>query len=686
MSTLLGKIKLWQKIALIIGSFSLPLVILAIFTFQSFNESIALARLEKTGLQFARPLTDLMRDMCAHQLLIKRIRSGEKGLEPEILGCQTKIDDSFDAIERAMRRSGEVLKMTAAGLDSRGRSQARLELVRAQWQALKAQTAQISAADSERQHEELEGHIKTLISHVADNSDLELDPALDTFFLMDGCIRTMPEIQIQMKQIVEHGLDDIEQKSLENHAEIAGKIALFREDYLPRLIHDVESALREDANYFGVNESLQRDIPPRLEEVKKTGTALLALADHISRGERNVEPSAMIEAGTRMAAAQDQLTQGMIHEIDQMIQERIDHFVWLRLRAILLSAGTVLLASGLAWAVVRNTTVRLSRLAEAARSTAMEGDLSHEIETGGTDEIGVLSEAFSQMVSHLRMLAGQVQKAALVMNASVSEIAATSKQQQATTSEVAATTTEIGATSKEIYNTSKELVKTVNSVAEVAEETATLANNGQSSLGRMQETMGLFTEAVSSISAKLAVLNDKAGNINQVITTITKVADQTNLLSLNAAIEAEKAGEQGRGFSVVAIEIRRLADQTAVATYDIEQMVKEMQSAVATGVMGVEKFSEQVRHGVQEVQQVSVQLGQIIRQVQTLSPRFVTVNEGMQAQAASADQINQALLQLSEATRQTADSLRQSNASIDQLHDAARGMLTSLNGFKLHAA
>ncbi len=117
-------------------------------------------------------------------------------------------------------------------------------------------------------------------------------------------------------------------------------------------------------------------------------------------------------------------------------------------------------------------------------------------------------------------------------------------------------------------------------------------------------------------------MNEKTGNINSVVTTITKVADQTNLLSLNAAIEAEKAGEYGLGFGVVAMEIRRLADQTAVATYDIEKMVKEMQSAVSAGVMGMDKFSEEVRRGVEEVRQVSAQLAQIIHQVQALTPRF----------------------------------------------------------------
>jgi methyl-accepting chemotaxis protein WspA len=223
----------------------------------------------------------------------------------------------------------------------------------------------------------------------------------------------------------------------------------------------------------------------------------------------------------------------------------------------------------------------------------------------------------------------------------------------------------------------------MNEVNVVAEHTASLAGNGQAGLTRMEETMHQFTEASSSISSKLAVLNEKAGNINQVVTTIAKVADQTNLLSLNAAIEAEKAGEYGRGFAVVATEIRRLADQTAVATYDIEQMVKEMQSAVSAGVMGMDKFSEEVRRGVHEVQEVSHQLTQIIQQVQALMPRFENVTEGMQAQATGAQQISDALVQLSEAVQQTAESLRQSNSAIEQLNDASGGLRNGVSRFEV---
>jgi methyl-accepting chemotaxis protein WspA len=193
------------------------------------------------------------------------------------------------------------------------------------------------------------------------------------------------------------------------------------------------------------------------------------------------------------------------------------------------------------------------------------------------------------------------------------------------------------------------------------------------------------TDAAGSVNNKLAILNEKASNINQVVTTITNVAAQTNLLSLNAAIEAEKAGEYGRGFSVVATEIRRLADQTAVATYDIEQMVKEIQSAVAAGVMGMDKFSDQVRRGMTDMQQVGQQLGQIIQQVQMLAPRFQIVNEGMQVQATGAEQINQALAQLSEAAQQTVESLQQSNQAIDELNQVSNGLRNGVARFKISA-
>ena len=311
------------------------------------------------------------------------------------------------------------------------------------------------------------------------------------------------------------------------------------------------------------------------------------------------------------------------------------------------------------------------------------GDLSTRLNLERKDEFGAVETGFNDMMAELTSLVSQAQRSSVQVTTSVTEIAATSKQQQATATETAATTTEIGATSREIAATSRDLVRTMTEVSTAADQASVAAGSGQQGLARMEETMHSVMGAADLVNAKLAILNEKAGNINQVVVTIVKVADQTNLLSLNAAIEAEKAGEYGRGFAVVATEVRRLADQTAVATYDIEQMVREIQSAVSAGVMGMDKFSEEVRRGMFEVQQVGEQLSQIIHQVQALAPRVLMVNEGMQAQATGAEQINHALVQLGDASSQTVESLRQASFAIDELSQVAVGLRSGVSRFKV---
>ncbi|MGO2450276.1 methyl-accepting chemotaxis protein [Pseudomonas taetrolens] len=322
---------------------------------------------------------------------------------------------------------------------------------------------------------------------------------------------------------------------------------------------------------------------------------------------------------------------------------------------------------------------RIVSILEVMRS----GDLSRRLNLERKDEFGAVETGFNDMMTELTSLVSQAQRSSVQVTTSVTEIAATSKQQQATATETAATTTEIGATSREIAATSRDLVRTMTEVTSAADQASILAGSGQQGLARMEETMHSVMGAADLVNAKLAILNEKASNINQVVVTIVKVADQTNLLSLNAAIEAEKAGEYGRGFAVVATEVRRLADQTAVATYDIEQMVREIQSAVSAGVMGMDKFSEEVRRGMSEVQQVGEQLSQIIHQVQALAPRVLMVNEGMQAQATGAEQINHALVQLGDASSQTVESLRQASFAIDELSQVAVGLRSGVSRFKV---
>ncbi len=268
----------------------------------------------------------------------------------------------------------------------------------------------------------------------------------------------------------------------------------------------------------------------------------------------------------------------------------------------------------------------------------------------------------------------RLQQSVVQITTSATQIAASGKELEATVAEQLASTNEVTATAQEIAATSRQLVKTMERVGDMAQSTAHSANDSQDELAQMEHVMHQLSEATTSISSKLGVMNTKAGNINNVVTTITKVADQTSLLSLNAAIEAEKAGEYGAGFAVVAREIRRLANQTAVATLEIEQIVKDMQSAVTVGVMEMDKFNHSVSTSVDQVSKISDQVAKVIHQVQSLPPQFEQVSRSMDEQSQGAQQISEAMEQLAQASHQTVDALRETNSALDQLDDAAQGL------------
>ena len=303
----------------------------------------------------------------------------------------------------------------------------------------------------------------------------------------------------------------------------------------------------------------------------------------------------------------------------------------------------------------------------------------------GTREMWVIAQRRARdeaMNTRLTALIGRVRELSVSLMTTATEIAVASKQQEATINDYSVSTNKAVAAVNEISAASHELLKTMNEVNQVARQTAQRTSTGKENLAGMDRTMRQLAESTGSIGAKLSVISERAAKINLVVTAITKVADQTNLLSINAAIEAEKAGEYGLGFLVVAREIRRLADQTSVATLDIERMVKEMQYSVSAGVMEMDKFSEQVRQVVHEMQSTGGHLGDIIAEVTGLDNHFEAVTAGMRVQSVGADQIREAILRLSEGANQTSISVQEFKKATDSLRDAVGGLKEEVSRFQ----
>jgi methyl-accepting chemotaxis protein len=345
------------------------------------------------------------------------------------------------------------------------------------------------------------------------------------------------------------------------------------------------------------------------------------------------------------------------------------------------AGGIVVVIALLTW-LTGSLTARINTAVAASRRVA-GGDLTGSIHAVNGDETGQLLRDIGGMTASLREIVSEVKRTSVDLSSTAQEVSAASRQQEHAITALGASTSQAAAASRQISATGQELLATMNDVARVSAETAEVASVGRSDLDAVGSSMEQLETATEAFAERLSAIRQRAEDINLVITTITKVADQTNLLSINAAIEAEKAGTYGHGFLVVAREIRRLADQTAVATLDIERLVEQMQAAVTAGVDEMGRFSREVRAGVSRVAAISATFSDVISKVQTLSERFEQVNTGMESQTSGAAQIAEALVTLNEGTRTAAEALAEFKSAAGSMVVSVGGLTDAVGRFRV---
>ncbi len=317
--------------------------------------------------------------------------------------------------------------------------------------------------------------------------------------------------------------------------------------------------------------------------------------------------------------------------------------------------------------------------AVAAAEAIAAGDLGRGVILGEREDAGRLLAAFVAMQHTIGGLVERIKAAGGRLATVEAEAASALGTQERAVEGFSSSAHEISAAVAEISATSEQLLEATGGLMEVARDAASVADEGRGGLESMTASMHQLDEAMNAFTRKLATISQRASGITSVVTTIAKVAEQTNLLSVNATIEAEKAGESGRGFRIVAQEIRRLADQTALATKDIERMVRDMQAAVAGGTMEMDRFRNEVSGRIGEVAEVSEKLGRIIEPVQSVTKSLEQVHE---AQSQGARQIRDAMESLRTDASESASSLTVLTQALRQLHSAIGDLNTEASRFR----
>jgi methyl-accepting chemotaxis protein WspA len=302
------------------------------------------------------------------------------------------------------------------------------------------------------------------------------------------------------------------------------------------------------------------------------------------------------------------------------------------------------------------------------------------------NETARLVLALVGMVRNLKFLMGEIQASIVELLSKSTEIADKARQQETTLHDLGTSTNEIAASVNQISATSKELAETMARATTTAEETGALAGSGGAAMRAMAEEIAALSKDSERVSSKFRDINERAGNINAVVAAIGQVAEETNLLSLNAAVEAEKAGEHGLGFGVVSREIRRLADQTAGTALDVEGLIQEMQSSVTSGAMEMDRFGQVMLRSLEQVDAILSQLGEVASGIEELPPRLLLARDGMRSQSQGAHQINEAMIRLNSAVRGALESMRDFNRATENMQQAVKGLRDESRKFVVSGA
>ncbi|NMC73337.1 MAG: methyl-accepting chemotaxis protein [Geobacteraceae bacterium] len=357
-----------------------------------------------------------------------------------------------------------------------------------------------------------------------------------------------------------------------------------------------------------------------------------------------------------------------------------------RQRNTMLGAGILAFLLGLAGAVflINNFVTRLNRVS-AAMGRVADGDLSTEIKIFATDEIGDLGRAINRTLESMRSVVTSIRDTAAQVASASTQLYATSEQIATGTEEVAAQASTVATASEEMTSTSSEIAKNCLLAVESSKQAGDSAEAGA---GVVQETvaeMARIAERVKESAQTVASLGSRSDQIGEIVGTIEDIADQTNLLALNAAIEAARAGEQGRGFAVVADEVRALAERTTKATKEIGAMIKAIQVETKSAVASMEQGVSEVEKGTINAAKSGEALREILEQANAVTMQINQIATAAEEQTATTNEITNNIQQITEVVHETAKGSQESASAANQLARLAEELQEMVNRFRLAA-
>ncbi|MBL0589355.1 methyl-accepting chemotaxis protein [Aeromonas veronii] len=549
------------------------------------------------------------------------------------------------------------------------------EVIQQGWAALQSKAGKLEVEQSNLHHDKLLTEVRHLYKHITASSSLIQDPALGTYYMVILASERLPQLRDLLAQVRDRAatIADFGLFQAEGYSGLR-----FRLDFISATLQELEADL-----------TLLYQIEPayRAELGQQTDALIQLVRQGVETMENKMMKDQLVQLSTKevqalgdkmdeaITALAGQVRQRLEADLHQRLTANQRHFWWVTapLTASLLLYLYLMIGAYLS---LRETVGRVRDI--AARVNAQ--DLSQHIEIVGQDELAAISRDYNVTLETLRTLMLRVRENGVTVVESATEIEARTCRSQEVIADQQGETHQVATAIKELAATSQDMAGNALQAARMTQEAQNVVGQGEDVVERTIKAIDHINREVLRTADTIGQLEQQCSQIGGVISVIRSIAEQTNLLALNAAIEAARAGEQGRGFAVVADEVRSLANRTQGATVEIQQMIEQLQSGARASVTAMSAASHEAQEGVGLAQEAKQAFGAITEKVDRMVDTNAIIASAIEQQGAVVNEIERNVVRISDGSDealQVANTARDAARQIHQLTEQLRAMVQS---------